>query len=89
MCASQPKISYQTPPSYSPYYTPAPEPPPPPPPPPAPTPYYDTVQTQKDAQAGLNQANSLSNAKVGRAALKIDLVNNTGSTSNTGVNSAN
>jgi hypothetical protein len=79
---------YVAPAAAAPAPTPAPVAPPPPPVPDAPTPYYDQQAFEK-AQASETQANALSRAKIGRAALKIDLVNNTGSTSTSGVNTTN
>jgi len=90
MCAFGSSKSVQNPtPAYTAPAVATPPPPPSAPPiPAAPTPYY-VQQAMADAQASQTQANALSRAKVGRAALKIDLVNNTGSTSTSGVNTTN
>jgi hypothetical protein len=63
-------------------------PPPIPPVPPAPTPYLDQ-QASDAAVKSETQSSNLSKARVGRAALKINLVNAGGDGSSSGINSAN
>lgn len=68
----------------------APPPPPPPPPPPvpaAPIPLYD--QTPQEAISNEKANSNVSRAKVGRAALKINLVNSGGDESGSYLNTTN
>jgi hypothetical protein len=85
---SQPKIVQPAAPAVAaPVVVKAPDPLPVPPVPPAPNPYYDQ-QVASDAQKSQTQASTLSKARAGRAGLKIDLVNDAGGFSGSGVNTA-
>jgi hypothetical protein len=66
---------------------PPPPPPPPPPVPAAPIPFYD--QANQEAVSNEKTNNNVSRAKVGRAALKINLVNSGGDESGSTLNTTN
>ena len=79
-----PAAAYVPPTIQQPVYTP----PPPSPAPDAPTPLYQ-MQEAEAAQKGDTQAKNLSRAKVGRASLKINLVNSGGDATSSGINTTN
>lgn len=83
---SAPKTQ-QAPAYVAPYVAPAPPPPPPPPPPvpAAPIPYYEQEQMDKNETANNNTAR----AKVGRSALKINLVNSDRDMAGSALNTTN
>lgn len=80
-----PAPAYVPPTIQPPAYTP---PPPPAPAPDAPTPYM-VQQESEAAMKGDTQAKNLSRARVGRSALKINLVNSGDDGSSSGINTTN